>query len=83
MNSWKFLSCIFGLVLVSGCVYKMDIQQGNEVTPEQASALELGMSESEVRAILGTPLLLDPFSLVAGIMFINYNKRANWWNNVV
>jgi outer membrane protein assembly factor BamE len=62
MNLWKFLSCIIGLVLITGCVYKMDIQQGNTITPEQASELELGMTQAQVRAILGIPLLEDPFS---------------------
>ncbi len=62
MNLWKILSCIIGLVLITGCVYKMDIQQGNEVTKSQADELRLGMTEAEVRAILGTPLLQDPFS---------------------
>ena len=40
----------------------MEVQQGNLITPEQAARLEMGMSEDEVQAILGTPLLEDPFS---------------------
>lgn len=56
------LCCVLCLFLLAGCVYKMDIQQGNKVTKKQADELELGMSESQVRAILGTPLLQDPFS---------------------
>ncbi len=62
MNLWKFLSAFMALVILSGCVYKMDIQQGNDITPEQADQLQLGMTEGEVRAILGTPLLQDPLS---------------------
>lgn len=49
-------------ILITGCVYKMDIQQGNEVTPEQAEALRIGMTQAQVHSILGTPLLQDPFS---------------------
>jgi outer membrane protein assembly factor BamE len=41
--------------------YKMDIQQGNVVTPEMIAKLQLGMSRSQVRFALGTPLVVDPF----------------------
>lgn len=62
MNLCKKLSCIIGVLILTGCVYKMEIQQGNLITPSQANQLELGMTEGEVRSILGTPLLQDPFS---------------------
>jgi outer membrane protein assembly factor BamE len=45
----------------SGCIYKLDVQQGNVVTQESASKLKKGMTKSEVRQLLGTPLLMDPF----------------------
>jgi len=41
--------------------YKMDIQQGNVVTPEMIAKLQLGMTRSQVRFALGTPLVVDPF----------------------
>lgn len=41
--------------------YKIDIQQGNVVTREQAQALQPGMSRVEVRDILGSPLLTSVF----------------------
>ncbi len=62
MNVRKLLSSILGLCLLSGCVYKMEVQQGNLITEDQTEKLTLGMSEDEVRALLGTPLLEDPFS---------------------
>ena len=43
------------------CVYKLDVQQGNLVTQESVSKLKKGMTKSEVRQVLGTPLLMDPF----------------------
>ena len=50
---------------VSGCSvvtpYKIDIQQGNVVTREQASALQPGMSRVQVRDVLGSPLLTSVF----------------------
>jgi outer membrane protein assembly factor BamE len=64
-------------VLVSGCgirqiasdgsllglvtPYRIDIVQGNAVTREQIALIKAGMSRAQVRDILGTPLLTDPF----------------------
>jgi outer membrane protein assembly factor BamE len=55
-------------LLASGCEgvslirpYKMDIQQGNVVTPEMIARLQPGMTRSQVRFTLGTPLVVDPF----------------------
>lgn len=41
--------------------YKMDIVQGNFVSSEQAAAVKPGMSRTQVRDILGTPLLTSVF----------------------
>lgn len=41
--------------------YKIDIQQGNVVTREQARLLQPGMSRTEVRDVLGSPLLTSVF----------------------
>lgn len=41
--------------------YKMDIQQGNVITPKMMMQLRPGMTKSQVRFIMGTPLLADPF----------------------
>ena len=43
-------------------IYRIDIQQGNIVNREMLDRLEIGMERSKVRFILGTPLLIDPFS---------------------
>lgn len=42
-------------------VYKMTVQQGNIVTEEMLDQLELGQTKSQVRYLLGTPLLADMF----------------------
>ncbi|MFL6664816.1 MAG: outer membrane protein assembly factor BamE [Rhizobacter sp.] len=41
--------------------YRVEIVQGNVVTKEQAEAVKPGMSRAQVRDILGSPLLTDPF----------------------
>ncbi len=42
-------------------VYKMTVQQGNIVTEEMVDRLEPGMTKSQVRFLLGTPMLTDLF----------------------
>jgi outer membrane protein assembly factor BamE len=46
-----------------GCVsvYRLDVQQGNIVNAEQMEQLKTGMTRSQVRFLLGTPLIADPF----------------------
>lgn len=41
--------------------YRPDIQQGNVVIESTLNQLKPGMSQEQVRFILGSPLLLDPF----------------------
>ena len=41
--------------------YKMDIRQGNAVTPEMRARLQFGMTRNQVHVLLGTPLIQDPF----------------------
>ena len=41
--------------------YKMEIVQGNVITSEQAAAIRPGLNRAQVRDILGSPLLADPF----------------------
>lgn len=59
------------MLLLAGCsnvptipgigTHKIDIQQGNYVTQEMAGKLKLGMTRSQVRFLLGTPLVVDLF----------------------
>ena len=53
---------LFPLVLAGcGLVHTIDVQQGNYVAQDVAAKLKTGMTKSEVRTLLGTPLLVDPF----------------------
>jgi len=42
-------------------VYKIDVIQGNVITQEMINQLRPGMDKRQVKFILGTPLLVDPF----------------------
>jgi outer membrane protein assembly factor BamE len=41
--------------------HKIDIQQGNYVDQDMVAKLKPGMTRSQVRFALGTPLVADPF----------------------
>ncbi len=55
-----FVTLIASLILTS-CVYKLDVEQGNIVTQEMVDQLEPNMNKRQVRYVLGTPLLVDVF----------------------
>ncbi len=52
---------IAALTASAGCVYRANIAQGNLVKEEDLEQLELGMTRSQVRFLLGTPMIDDPF----------------------
>jgi outer membrane protein assembly factor BamE len=41
--------------------YKVEIVQGNVITKEQAALVRVGMTRTQVRDVLGSPLLTDVF----------------------
>ncbi len=69
------LAALCGAVLISlilgGCsyegtrklpgVYRIDIQQGNVVDQDMLDQLKPGMGMQQVRYIMGTPVIVDPF----------------------
>jgi outer membrane protein assembly factor BamE len=57
----RFLAAILLAALLSGCIYRIDIQQGNYVTQDLVDRLKPGMTKAEVKQLLGTPLLSDAF----------------------
>jgi outer membrane protein assembly factor BamE len=79
----RFLPIVF---LLAGCAnvtvlptltpYRIDIQQGNYVTQEMVEKLKPGMTRSQVRFILGTPLVVDPFRTDRWDYVYLYKKRG-------
>jgi outer membrane protein assembly factor BamE len=57
----RILIYVFSLFIVAACAHKIDIQQGNAISEEKLSQVQPGMESRQVRQILGTPLLTDPF----------------------
>ncbi|CAA0100732.1 Outer membrane protein assembly factor BamE [BD1-7 clade bacterium] len=61
--------CIVLGAITSACstahfpwVYRVDVDQGNIIDPEQLEQVTLGMTPRQVQFLLGTPLLQDPFN---------------------
>ncbi len=48
-------------LFLTACVYQIDVQQGNIVTQEMVDQLRPNMNKRQVRFVMGTPLLVDPF----------------------
>ena len=65
------LSLLVLLALAAGCStvqsfslkpYRMNIQQGNYLEAENIDQVEVGMTPSQVRFLIGTPMVADPFN---------------------
>lgn len=59
----RLISITILVLVLSACIktHRIDIQQGNLVTDAEIAQLSPGMTKREVRYILGTPLVVDPF----------------------
>ena len=55
------LGTTFGL-MASGCVYRINIQQGNFLNQSAVDTVKEGMTRSQVRYLLGTPMVADSFN---------------------
>ena len=51
---------------LTGCVYRMNIQQGNYLDGKTVDQLKVGMTRSQVRYLLGTPMVPEPSTRIAG-----------------
>jgi outer membrane protein assembly factor BamE len=46
---------------LSGCVYRVDVEQGNIVTQEMINQLRPNMNKRQVRYVMGSPMVVDVF----------------------
>jgi outer membrane protein assembly factor BamE len=62
MHKILLIAVIFSaLAATSGCVYRANIAQGNLIEQEDLDQVEIGMTRNQVRFLLGTPMIDDPF----------------------
>ena len=53
--------CALALSVSTACVYELDVQQGNKLEPQDVESIKVGMTRNQVRFLLGTPVVSDPF----------------------
>ena len=51
------------LTLAAGCVYVAPVSQGNLLDQDDVDQVEVGMTRNQVRFLLGTPMIDDPFHM--------------------
>ena len=58
---------LVSISLISSCAswlpnaHRLDVTQGNEIKRETLDKIHIGMKKSEITAIIGNPMLKDPF----------------------
>lgn len=61
----RFITFVFLLSALSACLpkpYRVEIPQGNLIDQSKLEEVSIGMEPRQVRYILGTPLIIDPFN---------------------
>lgn len=56
-----FLACCLLLSAGACSMHVIEVQQGTIITPEMVAQLKPGMTRSQVRFVMGTPTISDPF----------------------
>jgi len=59
--SINLATALLATFLLSACVYQAPLSQGNLLDEEDLEQVEVGMTRSQVRFLLGTPMIDDPF----------------------
>ena len=75
-SAWT-LVLLMSLAATSGCVYRMNIQQGNYLEARTVNQLQQGMTRSQVRYLLGTPMVPDAFDKERWD-YLYYFKKGRW-----
>lgn len=63
MAGFRLLALVLAAGILAGCIhpFRLEVRQGNVVTREMVQSLKPGMTRSQVRFALGTPLVSDVF----------------------
>jgi outer membrane protein assembly factor BamE len=56
------LATLLVALATSACVYRINIQQGNFLDQKAVDQVQNGMTRSQVRYLLGTPMVADSFN---------------------
>ncbi len=64
-------------LLLSSCVYTLNIQQGNILDQKDIDKLRAGLTKNQVIFVLGNPVVDDSFSDQRWIYLYTYSDRRN------
>jgi outer membrane protein assembly factor BamE len=56
--------------------YKVEIRQGNLITQDMRAKVKLGMTQSQVKAALGAPLINDPYHVNRWDYFYSFEQQG-------
>jgi outer membrane protein assembly factor BamE len=73
----RLAAAVLAMVLLAGCVHRIDIQQGNFLDTEDIDRIAVGMTRVQVRSLLGTPMVADPFQN-SRWDYVYYLKKGRW-----
>jgi outer membrane protein assembly factor BamE len=60
-STYRIVLLLACLAAVNACVYRIDVQQGNLLEDNDVDAVQPGMTRSQIRFVLGTPVVEDAF----------------------
>ena len=81
----KNFTALFICIFIASCslpkTYEVVIAQGNLVDQEMIDKLEVGMTESQVKFVMGTPLISDTFYPNRWDYFTSVTQGENTYTN--
>ena len=81
----KVITLLLSISLLSSCsiprIFQVVISQGNLVDQEMLDKLEIGMTESQVKFVMGTPLISDTFYPNRWDYFTSVTQGENSYTN--
>ena len=60
-SRFRTAAVLLSILMLGACVYRVDVQQGNLLEYSDIEAVQPGMTRSQVRFLLGTPVVEDAF----------------------
>ena len=81
----KVITLLLSVLVLSSCsiprLFQVVISQGNLVDQEMLDKLEIGMTESQVKFVMGTPLISDTFHPNRWDYFTSVTQGENSYTN--
>lgn len=77
LNSVRRGVVIFAILILSSCVYTLNIQQGNILDQKDVDKLRAGLTKNQVVFVLGNPVVNDSFSDDRWIYLYTFSSKMS------